>query len=197
MTFYALAIVFMLVLVRGAGRSGPLARPAPVHLSRETLVRAVLVGLGLLLGLVAVMQLTEPHENYWPIFWLWIAAIGLYLLGFARLGRVQIASGKGQVANSRWWISFRQSVQANGWEWGLVLLLLVGAFALRAWRINTIPWTLSGDEGNFGRWAREVFDGRVPNMFSTGHLSMPSMYIYFQALGLRFYGGAILRQAAS
>ncbi len=93
-TFYALAIVFMLVLVRGTGRRVSQTRPASVRLSREALVRAALVGLGLLLGLIVVLQLTDPHENYWPIFWLWIAAMGLYLLGFARLGRVQVAKGK-------------------------------------------------------------------------------------------------------
>ena len=44
--------------------------------------------------------------------------------------------------------------RVSGWEVGLVLLLLVGAFMARAWCIDVIPWTLSGDEGNFGRWAQ-------------------------------------------
>ena len=55
-----------------------------------------------------------------------------------------------------------------------------------------ISWTLSGDEGNFGRWAREVLDGRIVSMFVTGHLSMPSQYIVWQAAWLKLAGDNVV-----
>jgi len=74
----------------------------------------------------------------------------------------------------------------------LVLLLVVGAFALRAWRIDTIPWTLGGDEGSQGLWARDVIEGRLPNMFATGWLSVPNLSFFWQAGWFKLLGDNLI-----
>lgn len=173
--FYAVAAACLLLLSRPA--SAPDEIPAPVAArSREAWLRGGLTGLGLLLGAVAVLRLRTPQPTYWPIFWTWLAGMALCLV--ATLPRPRDgASG------------LRQTLSAmTRWEPVAVLALFGLALALRAWHVDTIPWTLSGDEGNFGRWAREALDGRMVNMFSTGHLSMPSLYAFYQAAWLKLAG---------
>jgi len=83
-------------------------------------------------------------------------------------------------------------VASHGWEIGLLLVLIAGAFWLRAWRIDSIPWTLGGDEGSQGMWARDVIGGRLPNMFGLGWLAVPNLSFYWQALWLLLAGDNIV-----
>jgi 4-amino-4-deoxy-L-arabinose transferase-like glycosyltransferase len=170
---YAAAAVCLLALTRPAVVAG--AHGSAVRRTREDWLRISIGALGLLLGTVAVLQLRSPRDNYWPVFWTWVAGM-LFCLAATLPCPAEGVAG------------FRRSLAAMGWEPLVVLALFLGALALRAWRVDAIPWTLSGDEGNFGRWAREALDGRMINMFSTGHLSMPSLYAFYQAAWLRLAG---------
>lgn len=173
--FYVIAALCLLAL--GRREDAPISAPAPaVRRSAADWLRLSLMVLGIVLGALAVFQLMDPHEDYWPIFWIWVAGMLLCLAATLPAPRDGLR-GLGQ--------SLRGMV---GWEAAVVLLLFAVALALRAWRVDTIPWTLSGDEGNFGRWAREVLDGRWKNMFNTGHLSMPALYAFFQAAWLKYAG---------
>jgi 4-amino-4-deoxy-L-arabinose transferase-like glycosyltransferase len=175
--FYAVAAVCLVVLARPAA---PVEDAAPaVRRSREDWLRISLAALGLIFGAVAVLQLRSPQLTYWPIFWTWIAGVVLCLAATLPPPAEGIRR-------------FRKSLSAMGWEPLVVFALFILALALRAWRVDAIPSTLSGDEGNFGRWAREALDGRLVNMFSTGHLSMPSLYAFFQAAWLRLAGDNML-----
>ena len=96
------------------------------------------------------------------------------------------------MAIGRWWVGANQRLRANGWEWGLVAVLLVAAFALRAWRIDTIPWTLGGDEGSQGLWARDVIEGRLTDIFATGWLSVPNLSFFWQAGWFKLLGDGLV-----
>jgi hypothetical protein len=174
--FYAIAALLMLLLVRERAAVPAPAEPRPMRADLEVWVRRALVSASLILGVAVVVMLARPREQYWPVFWLWVTAMVVCVVAY-----VPRPTRSGQRLARTW-------LRVDGWEVVLVLLLLVGAFMARAWRIDAIPWTLSGDEGNFGRWAREVLDGRVVNMFVTGHLSMPNMYIFWQAAWLKLVG---------
>lgn len=68
------------------------------------------------------------------------------------------------------------------------LLLVVGlfllAFFLRAWSLETLPTTLSGDEGSAGLSAVEFARGRANNLLTIGWFSFPSLYFAIQGLGI-------------
>ena len=173
--FYAIAAICMIALVAQSRSQAPQVAPIRQARTRADLLRRGSIASSLILAAVVVLWLAWPRTNYWPIFFAWITATGLYLCGF--------------VHRPQWsWKGFQSNLIQRGWQWGLVALLMILAFLLRAWRVDTIPWTLSGDEGNFGRWAREVLDGSLSNMFITGHLSMPSMYTFWQAAWMRLAG---------
>src|SRR5690606_23376941 len=111
--------------------------PSRLRRSMEQGIRFGLVVLGVLLALLAVVLLLRPHANYWPIFYLWVAGMALTL-----------------ASSLPWAAEGLSGLQAtlrgiDAWEAGAVAALVLFALVLRAWRIDTIPWTLSGDEGNF------------------------------------------------
>lgn len=172
---YALAAGCLLLLSRRPpvvpqSVLGPARRPLAVWIRHGSTLAGVMV------AFLAVVMLLRPHANYWPIFYLWVAGMVLTLAG-ALPGRAEGLRGLRTTLR-----------EIDAWEAGALAALVLFALVLRAWRVDTIPWTLSGDEGNFGRWAREALDGRMINMFSTGHLSMPSLYAFFQAAWLRLAG---------
>jgi hypothetical protein len=172
--FYAVAGLCLVLLARRPTAAAD-GGSAAARRSREDWLRLFLAALGAFVGALAVLQLRAPRPDYWPVFWTWIAAMLLCLA--ATLPRP--ADGLAGV---------RKTLAGLGWEPLVVLGIFALALGLRVWRVDAIPWTLSGDEGNFGRWAREALDGRLVNMFSTGHLSMPSLYAFFQAAWLRVAG---------
>jgi hypothetical protein len=187
--FYALAALLLLVLVRSPRQTGEQGGFVLPRLSAEAVVRGLVSGLGLLLGLLVVVQLVHPREDYWPVFWLWVAGIGLYLLGFVRWPLLRRSSSDdmtspGSLATK----SLGSWLCSAGWEWGLLAVILLLAAALRMWRIDMIPWTLGGDEGSQGLWARDVLEGRLPNMFGLGWLSVPNLSFYWQAAWLKLAG---------
>jgi 4-amino-4-deoxy-L-arabinose transferase-like glycosyltransferase len=172
--FYAASALCLALLARPAPASDEPSAADPAR-SREEWLRIAVAAAGIGLGALAVLRLRSPQLTYWPIFWTWVAGMLLCLAATLPRPREAVAG-------------FRQTLAGLGWEPLAVLAIFAFALALRAWRVDSIPWTLSGDEGNFGRWAREALDGRLINMFSTGHLSMPSLYAFFQAGWLKLAG---------
>lgn len=211
--FYAVAVFCFLLLVRRPRAKTPIQADRRSGWSAASIARSVLMLAAVLLGALAVIQSARLNAilagggSAWPTFWTWISAMVLYLAAFACLPRIALGrrsdravSIEGQQLQDRSHSAVRSlSVEsardwlaAHGWEVGLLLLLLFGALVVRAWRLDTIPWTLGGDEGSQGLWARDVIEGRLPNMFGLGWLSVPNMSFYWQAAWFRLFGDNIV-----
>lgn len=211
--FYAVAVFCFLLLVQRA--RGDTAVPAASRSpwSAALVVRTVLVVMALSSGVLAVARSARLSEDLalggsaWPVFWTWISAMALYLAAFTRLPRFTTSrwasrtrADEEQLPLRPLLLAFdqapgaraRRCLAVNGWELGLVLLLLLGALVLRAWRIDVIPWTLGGDEGSQGLWARDVLANRLPSMFDLGWLSVPNMSFYWQAAWFKLLGDGVV-----
>lgn len=188
--FYAVAVFCFLLLVQRAGGESVAQADRRSHWSASLVARTLLVVIALSLGVLAAAQSARLRETLtgggtaWPVFWTWVAAMAVYMAAFGRLPR--LAANTRPIAQARGWLA------ANGWELGLLSSLLLAAFLLRAWRIDVIPWTLGGDEGSQGLWARDVLANRLPNMFDLGWLSVPNMSFYWQAAWFRLLGDGIV-----
>ena len=178
--FYAAAVVCLLLLTRDVPASVEAeeqpARPRTV----EEWARIGLAAAGALLAIATVLQLSKPQDSYWPIFWCWLFSIVLVLLA----ALPPWAELRGAVGGY-----FRSLLT---WEALAVAGVVILALALRVWRIDSIPWTLGGDEGSQGLWARDVIAGRLPNMFGLGWLSVPNMSFYWQAAWFRLFGDDVM-----
>jgi 4-amino-4-deoxy-L-arabinose transferase-like glycosyltransferase len=73
-------------------------------------------------------------------------------------------------------------------EVAAVALLTVLAFAVRAWKIGTMPYVLSGDEGSAGLTAWEFRTGARDNLLSIGWFSFPALYFGLLSASQAIFG---------
>lgn len=66
----------------------------------------------------------------------------------------------------------------------LMAALFLSAFALRAWAVDSLPSTLSGDEGSAGLTSVSFVNGEADNILTIGWFSFPSLYFAVQSLGI-------------
>jgi len=210
--FYTVAVFCFLLLVRPAGGEVAAQARSRSCWSATSAVRTLFVVTALSMGGLVTIRSARLSETLagggsaWPVFWMWISAMALYLAAFTGLPHHAISRWSGTRAageqlparaaphaahpsplgRAREWLA------VNGWELGLLFWLLLGALLLRAWRIDVIPWTLGGDEGSQGLWARDVLANRLPNMFDLGWLSVPNMSFYWQAAWFKLVGDGVV-----
>lgn len=176
---YGVAAVLFLLATSSVelAEAAPAPEPARLLVSsarlRFALLAAALASSGVVTGLLG-----RPSPCYALLFAVWVAALVAYLAAFAAAPRETL-----RIARRR----LRDSPSAAL----LVALVLAVALALRAWRIGSIPWTLAGDEGSQGLWARKVLAGEVVDPFGAGWLSVPNLSFFWQAAWFRVLGDDI------
>ena len=161
--------------------------------------------------LLHLLRVDPPLPDYTLTFVIWLSAIGLYLLAVLplrpphanpSLSRSKIAGGGGShAADSRAWEpALLQKLDLPSLErkidWRIVLMvevILLVAFALRVWELDSIPPTLAGDEGTFGLESIKTFNGDIRNRnpFITGWFSVPTLTFHFNAITLRLLGHTV------
>ncbi|MFN2149337.1 MAG: ArnT family glycosyltransferase [Anaerolineales bacterium] len=92
---------------------------------------------------------------------LWIGGILFTLLAFHR------------PADSR-----QHPPRAARVEWLALAVLTLAAFLLRAWKIESMPYVLSGDEGSAGLTGMEFLHGLRNNPLGLGWFSFPAFYFW-------------------
>ncbi len=120
-----------------------------------------------------------PDNNFMGLLLIWIGAFGLYLAAVAPLTIWKERDW------ARWWIHNKQQ---SLWVGGLLCLALL----LRVWQLETIPFTLSGDEGSQGLEAVRVLEGQIRNPFATGWLGVPTMSFFFNSITIKLLGQTIV-----
>ena len=71
-----------------------------------------------------------------------------------------------------------QDARLDKLEWPALAGLIAIAFAVRAWKIDSMPYVLSGDEGSIGLTGWEFIDGTRDNPLGLGWFSFPSLYFW-------------------
>ncbi len=161
--------------------------PLPAHCAearpdyRATLRRALngrrwrLTALAAVLAVFVLDQLGQPdRSDYTLTFWVWIAAIGLYVAALIRR----------PVLPPDW----RSRLIAQRRLIAVVALIFAAALLLRGWDVGGIPPTVSGDEGSQGVEALKFLSGELRNPFVTSWLSVPTMSFAFNALTIGLLG---------
>jgi hypothetical protein len=127
-----------------------------------------------------IPALVLPDDSYRGVFIAWLVAFLLYL------GVVTPAQfGHSEWNWQAWWQLRKREVVA-------VTAVLLLAFVLRAWHIETIPFTLAGDEASQGLEAIKVLNGEIRNPFATGWLGVPTMSFFFNSITIKLLGRTIL-----
>lgn len=134
---------------------------------------------GLALGAVLVWDLRHrsADASYAFPFALWIWMMAAYLAAFVRPPSWRRAVD--------WW-------RAHQVEVLLVVILAMFAFLLRVYDVDSIPYSLGGDEATQGMGAIEFLEGRRTNMFAISDWFFYPDFGYFSlSFSLRLFGRTV------
>ncbi len=81
-----------------------------------------------------------------------------------------------QVADVRRWLAAHRS------DLLLLCLLTLAAALLRLWKLGSLPYALSGDEGSIGIEVQRVLQGELRNPFTLGWGPLPTLSFFVQAV---------------
>ena len=170
-------------------------RTAVAHLVRLRAVprrwsaQAILLAAGLFFAFVATLMSSGRAWNQTTtdavIMWL----IGIVCAAAAmidpqivwpaaarRFPQVMAAGPSALLGNLLLWL--RRISRATWLEMATVAALTLLAFLLRATALDTVPYTLGGDEAWHGLLARQVLRGDMRNPFVMGYMSMPTFFYW-------------------
>ena len=154
---------------------------------RAQTITAALLALGALLSLLAVflMQdrtLSQSTHDAVLVWALAVASVGLAVLW--PLSRVASAF--------RGWKASLHAARRETWlEAATVVALTVLALVLRVAALDSVPYTLGGDEAWHGLLARDVLTGQMQNPFTMGHMSMPTAFYWPLSWSLWLVGDTV------
>lgn len=141
---------------------------------RERPVPAALIAAGVFLSFAATLlsqdRALDQSMNGPALIWM----LGMGAVAGAALGPVSWPSHP-----LRGWQARLREVRRETWlETATVAGLTTLAFVLRVAALETVPYTLGGDEAWHGQLARQVLEGKLRNPFSMGYMSMPTFFYW-------------------
>ncbi|MBM4464426.1 MAG: phospholipid carrier-dependent glycosyltransferase [Chloroflexi bacterium] len=84
--------------------------------------------------------------------------------------------------------TYWRGLKSHWVEVGLVVLIVVLGFVLRAYDLDSIPGGFHGDEGEWAMDAVGILEGRRVPPFGTGWDEHPSLFSYLQATTMKIFG---------
>ncbi len=186
----AAALSFVLALRLTRPSTPRTAPPSPLRMGvwvRKRAVPVALLCLGACFSLLAVfmMQGRTLEQDTHDAVLVW--GLGVICVGAAAIGRVA-----GVQAFFRTWKESLHRVRRDTWlEAAAVGALTLLAFLLRATALDSIPYTLGGDEAWHGLLARQVLSGQLQNPFGVGYMSMPTAFYWPLSWSLWLVGNTV------
>ena len=154
---------------------------------RERRVPAVfLVGVMALVGstVTGLIGVTgQRTDNYWAAFFLWASLILVFMIA-AALESFGVSTLR--PARIRRWLG------QNRIEFAILAALVVGALALRLFRLDSVPLVFGGDEATMGFASLRFLEGQDRNMFVVGPGSHPTMFFLVQAGAMKVLGADVV-----
>lgn len=154
---------------------------------RARTIPAALLALGAFFSLLAVflMQDRTLSQSTGDAVLVW--GLGLACVGLAVLWPVS------WVPNLfRTWKESLRAVRRDTWlEAATVAALTLVALVLRVTALDSVPYTLGGDEAWHGLLARQVLAGQVRNPFTMGYMSMPTAFYWPLSWSLWLVGDTV------
>ena len=199
LVFHLAAALCFVLAWRLAQPAKPCAgtRP-PLHLGawmRAREVPVALLALGALFSLLAVLLMQDRtlSQNTRDAVLVW--GLGVACVGLAALWPASWHS----TLFHRWKESLRAAGRQTWLEAATVGALTLLAFVLRAAALDSVPYTLGGDEAWHGLLARQVLAGQLQNPFTMGYMSMPTAFYWPLSWSLWLVGNTVsgLRFAAA
>jgi 4-amino-4-deoxy-L-arabinose transferase-like glycosyltransferase len=154
---------------------------------RAHAVPAALLALGAFLSLLAVLLMQDRTLGQSTHDAVLVWALGVACVGLALLWPASWAPN-----SFRTWKESLLAIRRDTWlEAATVAALTLLALVLRAVALDSVPYTLGGDEAWHGLLARQVLDGQVRNPFNMGYMSMPTAFYWPLSWSLWLVGDTV------
>jgi 4-amino-4-deoxy-L-arabinose transferase-like glycosyltransferase len=137
---------------------------------------ALLVSVGLILATLWWLPRLDVQDSHLTVFLAWLTAILLFLIAVSE-----------PLSRNSW----KPNFYALRNEILVVSIVLMLALFLRLWQVDSIPFTLAGDEASQGLESVRVLQGDLRNPFSTGWLGVPTMSFFFNSLTIGLLGQSV------
>jgi 4-amino-4-deoxy-L-arabinose transferase-like glycosyltransferase len=198
--FYGLAALCFVLAWRVATAHLRVARPARRPMVRagdwlrERPIPAALLALGLFLSGVATLLSRGRAWNTstYDVVVLWALGVAAVIIAAfwpsAALPRPSWDHEVPRRAALRVSARLHRVGRGNWLELATVVGLTVLALLLRVTALDSVPFTLGGDEAWFGLTARQVLQGEFRNPFVTAFVSMPTLFYWPLSWAMRLLG---------
>ena len=154
---------------------------------RAQTITAALLALGAFLSLLAIFLMQDRilSQSTHDAVLVWgMAVVCVGLAAIWPLSRV--------LNVVRTWKESLRAVSRGTWlEAATVAALTVVALVLRVSALDSVPYTLGGDEAWHGLLARQVLAGQVRNPFTMGYMSMPTAFYWPLSWSLWLVGDTV------
>ena len=197
--FDALAVLCFLLAWRQLFPRTTAARIARLRVERGRWPdQAILLAAGLFFAFVGTLmsrgrawnQTTTDAVIVWLIGIACAVAAMLWPTAAGRLPRATAAGLSALLDDLLLWLS---RISRDTWlEIATVATLTLLAFLLRATALDSVPFTLGGDEAWHGLLARQVLRGEMRNPFVMGYMSMPTFFYWPLSWSLWLVGDGIV-----
>jgi 4-amino-4-deoxy-L-arabinose transferase-like glycosyltransferase len=151
-------------------------------------IPTVLMLLGLFLCITATLlsQRRAWNQVTSDVVLLWLLGIGMALAA-AAWPWVTGARLRGR------WQDVLSEIDRGRWlEIATLAALTLLALILRVAALESVPYTLGGDEAWHGLLARQVLDGELRNPFVMGYMSMPTLFYWPLSWSLQLVGNNVI-----
>jgi 4-amino-4-deoxy-L-arabinose transferase-like glycosyltransferase len=129
-------------------------------------------------SIAQVANRNPPPSNYWPLFALWLVAVGAV-----------VASA---VSGVRWSelrpAALKERLWPYRWELAAVAALTVAAATVRVVILTHLPLPFEQDEAALAHESLHVLEGQTENMFMSGLQGHATMQYFAQAVFLKVFG---------
>ena len=129
-------------------------------------------------SIAQVANTQPPPSNYWPLFALWLVAVGAVVA--AAVSGVRWSELRPAALKERLW-PYR-------WELAAVAALTVAAATVRTVILTHLPLPFEQDEAALARESLYVLEGQTKNMFMSGLQGHPTMQFFTEAVFLKVFG---------
>ena len=191
LVFHVMAALCFLLAWRLSKPAKPRATPRPpLQLGawlRARTMPAALLALGAFFALLAVflMQDRSLSQSTHDAVLVWVLAVTC--VGLAALW--PLSRVPSFVRN--WKESLRTAGRETWLEAAAVVALTLLALVLRVAALDSVPYTLGGDEAWHGLLARQVLAGQIRNPFTMGYMSMPTAFYWPLSWSLWLVGDTV------
>ena len=191
LVFHLMAAICFLLAWRLSRPAKP--RPAkrpPLQLGawlRAKTMPAALLALGAFFSLLAVflMQDRSLSQSTHDAVLVWVLAVTCVVLATLwPLSRVSRFFRQGKE-------SLRAASRGTWLEVAAVAALTLLSLVLRVAALDSVPYTLGGDEAWHGLLARQVLAGQIQNPFTMGYMSMPTAFYWPLSWSLWLVGDTV------